>query len=592
MSDKLRDNRAGARDLRPLAGLLPYLRPHWGRALLAGFSLVAAALTVLGFGEALRYLVDEGLSEGDPGLLDKALGVLFWVVLGLGIFTYIRFYLVSWLGERLVADLRRDVFSAVVRMDVGFFEVNRTGEIVSRLTADTGILQTAMGSSVSVALRHALLLAGGLALLVWTSPTLSLYVLAAVPAVVGPILLFGRKVRRLSRESQDRLGDLGAVASEKLYGIRTVHAFAQEDAATAGFQETVDAAFSAANRRIRMRSAMTALVIFLVFGAVGGILWAGGRAVIAGDISGGQLSAFVFYAVMVAGAVGALSEVAGEVQRAAGAAERLLELRALTPSIAAPAIPRHLPEKPKGELVFDHVDFAYPARPGQLALSGFSAVIRPGEKLALVGPSGAGKTTVLNLALRFYDPSAGHVRLDGVDIAALDPAELRRHIGLVPQEPVIFSGDVASNIRFGRPEASEEELREAARAAHALDFIERLPEGFATQLGERGVTLSGGQRQRLAIARAVLRNPRLLLLDEATSALDAESERAVQMALERLTEGRTVIAIAHRLATVKHADRILVMEEGRLAAEGSHAELVEEGGLYARLARLQFREAV
>ncbi len=577
-----------SRDLSQLAHLWQFCRPY--RLQIAGalLALAVAACTVLGLGFGLRKLVDDGFASGNAALLDKAVLVLFGVILLLAIASYARFSLVSWIGERVVADLRRAVYERMIGLSPAYYEVARTGEVMSRLTTDTTLLQTVVGTSVSIALRNVLLLAGGAVLLVVTSPRLTGIVFLLVPAVVLPILVYGRRVRRLSRASQDRVADLSAHAEESLGAIRTVQAFGQEPRDVGRFAALVEDAFTTAVERIRARAMLTALVILLAFGAVSAVLWVGGHDVLAGRISPGELSAFVFYAIVVAGAVGALSEVIGDLQRAAGATERLLELLRSEPDIRAPDRPQALPSPTAGRVSFEGVLFRYPARPDQPALDGFDLEVAPGERIAIVGPSGAGKTTVLQLLLRFYDPQAGRILFDGLDLRQLEPAALRAQIGLVPQEPVIFSANAWENIRFGRPDASDAEVLEAAEAAQARDFLEALPKGLDSFLGQRGVRLSGGQRQRVAIARAVLRNPTLLLLDEATSALDSESERAVQRALEKLMESRTTLVIAHRLATVQKADRIVVLDQGRIVASGSHDALIRDGGLYARLAALQF----
>ena len=575
-----------------LGTLWAFIRPYGWQVAAAALALIVAAGTVLALGKGLRMLVDEGFASGNAALLDKAVLVLLAVVVLLAGATYARFYLVSWIGERVVADVRRAVFDRVIALSPAYFEINRTGEILSRLTTDTTILQVVVGSSVSVALRNVLLFAGGLVLLMVTSPKLTGLVLLVVPLVLLPIIFFGRRVRRLSRDSQDRIADVGAYVDESLNAIRTVQAFTHEALDSQRFGQRVESAFSTAVRRIAARSALTGAVIVLVFGSISAILWVGGHDVLSGRISAGELSAFVFYAVVVAGAVGSISEVIGDLQRAAGATERLLDLLATDSEIPVPDSPAPLARPVKGDIVFDRVNFRYPARPEWAALEDFSLQVAPGEKVALVGPSGAGKTTVMQLLLRFYDPAGGSVRFDGVDLRSLDPQQLRGAIGLVPQEPVIFAADAWENIRYGRPEASDEEVLEAARAAHCLEFLERLPGGLDSFLGEKGVRLSGGQRQRLAIARAILRDPALLLLDEATSSLDAESEKAVQDALDRLMVGRTSIVIAHRLATVLMADRIVVLDRGRIVQTGSHAELLQDpDGLYARLAALQFDQA-
>ncbi len=588
MDAGLKEERAKANDMRLLSALLGFVRPYWLAAAGAAVALVVAAGTVLALGQGLRMLVDKGFSSGDSGLLDTALLVMLAVILLLAAATYSRFYLVSWIGERVVADLRRAVFDHVVKLSPGFFEVTRTGEVLSRLTTDTTLLQMVIGSSVSVAIRNFLLFAGASIMLAVTSPKLTGLVFLFVPVVVAPIVIFGRRVRRLSRESQDRVADLSAYGDEALHGIRTMQAYTHEVEDRGRFAGLTEDAFDISVRRIGSRAMLTAIVITLVFGAVGTILWIGGHDVIAGRITAGDLSAFVFYAVIVAGSVGAISEVVGDLQRAAGAAERLLDLLHTEPQIAAPSSPVALPEPPRGEVQFENVRFHYPSRPDIPALNGLNLAVQPGETVAVVGPSGAGKTTVMQLLLRFYDPTQGTVRLDGVDLREADPTALRKRFALVAQEPVIFAADAWDNIRYGRPDASDDEVRAAAEAAAATEFLDRLPEGFESHLGERGVKLSGGQRQRIAIARAILRDPAVLLLDEATSALDAESERLVQEALEHLMEGRTTIVIAHRLATVLKADRIAVMDQGTIVDKGTHEQLAAAGGLYARLAKLQF----
>jgi ATP-binding cassette, subfamily B, bacterial len=566
----------------------PYLRPYRGRTVLAVFSLLIAAGTVLAFGACLRALIDRGFAQGRPDILNYALASLIAVAVVLAIASGARFYLVSWLGERVVGDLRRDLFAHVVRLGPAWFEIKRSGDVMSRISADAQLIEQVIGSSASVALRNSLMCVGGVAMLVITNPKLALLVLAVVPLVVAPIILFGRKVRRLSREAQARMADMVSEGGETLDAVRTVQAFAQEERATERFGEATERAFDAARRRVAQRAVMTTLVIFIVFAAVGFLLWMGGHDVLSGRISAGDLTAFVFYAVLVASSGGAISETIGDLQRAAGAAERLAELKAEPPAIVEAADPKPLPTPLRGSVRFEDVSFRYPTRQEQRALDRFDLNVAPGETVAIVGPSGAGKTTVFNLLLRFYDPEAGTIRVDGVDIRDLRFADLRSALAIVPQEPVLFTASVAENIRYGRPDASEAEVRAAAETASALRFIEALPQGFATDLGARGVRLSGGQRQRIAIARAVLRNPAILLLDEATSALDAESELAVQQALDRLMKGRTTLVIAHRLATVQKADRIVVVDHGQVVDVGRHADLVRRDGLYARLAELQF----
>ncbi len=573
--------------LRPLAG---FLRPYRLRLAAAGLALVLSSLTVLLLGQGLRHIVDQGLGAGDASLLDATVGAFIAVVALLAASTGARYYLVSWIGERVVADLRIAAFRRVIAMSPGYFETTKTGEVLSRLTTDTEVLQTVIGSSLSLAVRNALTLLGALVMLVVTSPKLTAMVLVVVPLVVVPIIVFGRRVRVLSRNTQDRVADIGAYAEEAINAIRTVQAFTHEAIDRHNFSDRVGATFTTATARIKVRALLMALVILLAFGAVAGVLWVGGYDVIAGRMTGGTLSAFVFYAILVAVSVGTVSEVIGELQRAAGAAERLLELLAAQPDIGIPARPVPLPSPAIGGVEFAAVTFRYPARPDRASLQDFSLSVSPGETVALVGPSGAGKTTVFQLLLRFYDPTSGVVKVDGIDVKAADPAEVRRRVGLVSQDPVIFGASAWENLRYGRADASDAEVRAAADAAAATEFLDRLPDGFSTFLGEKGVRLSGGQRQRIAIARAILRDPPILLLDEATSALDAESERSVQAALERVSVGLATLVIAHRLATVLKADRIIVIDEGRIVAQGSHQSLIQAGGLYARLAALQFTD--
>lgn len=583
-------DRPKSKSLRPLKRAAGFLKPYRARLALAALALTVTAGTVLGLGQGIRLLIDNGFADGDPAALDKALVVLLSLSLVMAGGTFARFYLVSWIGERVVADLRQAVFARVLALHPGFFEVTKTGEILSRLTTDTTLLQSIIGSSASMALRNVLMLAGGLVMMTITNPKLTALVLLVVPLVVVPILFIGRRVRVLSRSSQDRVADVGAFAEESFNAIRTLQAFTHEGEDKRRFGREVAGAFDTALRRIRLRGVLSASVILLVFLAISVILWVGGNDVLAGRTSGGELAAFVFYAIIVAFSVGVISEVYGELLRAAGATERLIELLESEPDIAPPENPVPLPEPPQGRLAFREVAFRYPSRPDRAALDDFSLTVEPGETLALVGPSGAGKSTVFQLLMRFYDPQSGRIELDGLDIRRADPDALRKRLAIVPQDPVIFSTTGFENIRYGRPDASAKAVRAAARDAGADEFLAALPDGYETFLGEKGTRLSGGQKQRVAIARAILRDPAVLLLDEATSALDAESERLVQTALARLMRGRTTLIIAHRLATVVNADRIAVIDRGRIVATGTHRALLAESPLYARLAELQFSQ--
>ena len=588
---RLRDSipdRPGNKDIRQLARILGFLAPYRRQVAIALVALVVAAACVLVLGQGLRGVIDRGFSSGEAASLDAALIALLAVIVLMAIATYTRFYFVSWIGERVSADIRRAVFAHLLDLSPGFFEVTRTGEVISRLTNDTSLLEVVIGSSASFALRNTLIMAGSLVMLFVTSPKLAALVLLGVPLVIAPILLYGRRVRKLSRASQDRVAEVSAYIDETLHEIRTVQSYGHEAEDRARFGERVEQAFATATERISQRALLIALVMLLAFGAVGVILWIGGHDVLAGRISAGELSAFVFYAVLVAGAFGAVSEVIGDLQRAAGATERLMELLATESTIRAPTNPQALPQPARGEVHFQNVSFHYPSRPDAPALAEFSLEVKPGETVALVGPSGAGKSTVLQLLLRYYDADSGRISLDGVELRQADPRALRARIALVPQDPVIFAASVRENVRYGRPEASDAEVMAACSDAYAAEFIERLPEGMDSFMGERGVRLSGGQRQRLSIARALLADRAVLLLDEATSSLDAASEHSVQLALARLMQNRTTIIVAHRLATVQNADRIVVMDEGRIIAMGTHDELVREKGLYARLAALQF----
>lgn len=585
------ESRPLGKSLRPLRAVAPFISPYKGTLAVALIVLLAASAVTGSLPIAARILIDNGIATGETEKIDYYFRIVVGVIIGISLLSALRLYLITWLGERVVADLRKKVYEHVIRQDPTFFEITKTGEVLSRLTTDTTLVQSISGVGISIALRSSIMLVISIGGVLYTSPKLTMIILLLVPAVIGPIIWIARKVRKLSRTAQDKVADSSGMANETLNAIETVQAFTLEPLQSSRFGTAVEAAFGAALSRIRVRFVMSFGSMFLLFGAITAVLWLGTREVLAGGMTPGDLTQFVIFTVLLGSSGAMLSEMWGEVQRAAGAMERLIELLEARPAISTPANPLALAQPRQGHISFDEVTFCYPSRPGNPAIRDFSLEITPGETVAFVGPSGAGKSTAFQLLLRFYDPDSGAIRMDGVDIAQADPAAVRGMIGVVPQETMIFGTSALENIRYGRPEATDEEVREAARAAAADEFIERLPDGYDTFLGEKGTRLSGGQRQRIAIARAILKNPPVLLLDEATSSLDAESERLVQEALENLMQNRTTIIIAHRLATVLKARRIVVLDEGRIRAIGSHAELVKTDPLYSRLAELQFRAA-
>jgi ATP-binding cassette subfamily B protein len=586
-----RGERPKGDSLKPLRRILPFIKPYIGRIILAFICLTVAAVAMLGMPVAIRYVIDYGFSGDSAGSIDLYFFALLGLAVMLALFGSLRYYLVMWIGERVVADIRATVYNHVIKMSPTFFEVTRTGEVLSRLTTDTTLVQSVIGAGMSIALRSSFMLIGCLIMLFVTSPRLTLMILLLVPIVVLPVWLYGRKVRRLSRATQDRIADSSGIADETLNAIQIIQAFTLERFQGQRFNESVENSFSAARHRLQVSSLLSGVIILTAFGSIVVVLWLGAHAVVDGTMTPGTLGQFLMYATFLAGSTTALGEVWSDVQRAAGAMERLMELLSAQPDIKAPDIPVALPVSGKGHIQIQAVCFNYPSRPGQRALDQFSLEIQPGETVALVGPSGAGKSTVFQLLLRFYDPQSGNILMDGIDVAMADPEEVRKRIGIVPQGTVLFAETALENIRFGRPTATDDEVREAARAAIADEFIERQPEGYHTFLGEKGMRLSGGQQQRIAIARAILKNPPVMLLDEATSALDSESEKLVQEALDHLMQDHTTLVIAHRLSTIMKADRIVVMDEGGIVDIGTHRDLIQKTGIYNRLAELQFGKA-
>ena len=585
--EKMKETPAQKQDLRLLMRLLPFITPYKKMVLGAALALIVTAGVSLAMGQGIRLLIDQGFDSSDPSLLNQAMLILAVITLLMAAGTFTRFYLVSWLGERVSNDVRLAVFNHLLTLDPNYFEVNRSGEINARLTTDTTLLQSIIGSSISMALRNSLTFVGGLVMMLITNPKLALIVLASVPLVIFPMILYGRRIRKLSRLSQDRVADIGTYAGEIVQNIKIVQSFTRESEETKAFGIEVEKAFNVAKKRILQRSILIVVAMTLVFTGLSSMIWVGAQDVASGLISSGELAAFIFYALMVAMAVATISEVYGELQRAAGATERLLELLAEQPQISTAKVAMALPDGPLA-LSFDNVSFNYPSRPDQPALENITFSVTAGETVAIVGPSGAGKSTLFELLQRFYDPTSGNVIVADHNIKQLKPQDLRSHLGLVPQQPILFSADVAHNIRYGDPSASQEKVEQAAQKAYADEFIAKLPEGYESYLGEQGVRLSGGQKQRIAIARAMIKDPSILLLDEATSALDANSEHKVQAALQELMQGRTTLIIAHRLATIMHADRIMLFNEGKLEAQGCHEELIASSALYKRLSQLQF----